>query len=118
VAIRTAELGPICPSARIGGILVADSSYGLAFSNDGRVDGVVWPAGYTARRESGVVLLIDPAGQVIAHEGDHVVAGGAADADGLSRPCFNIRVEPPSREIDGGAWLHAEEWFEVARRAG
>jgi hypothetical protein len=74
---------------------VADSTYGLALKSGGTVTGVVWPDGYSASRASGLVALIDPAGQFVAKEGDFVVAGGAEGADGLSHPCFNIHVETP-----------------------
>jgi hypothetical protein len=94
VALRTAQVGPVCEAARLSGILVADPTFGLAFKRDGGVQGVVWPTGYGARRESGVVVLIDPAGQVVAREGDYVVAAGAEGADGLDHPCSDIHVEP------------------------
>lgn len=97
VALRTAQVGPVCQAARLSGILVADPTHGLAFRRDGTVNGVVWPDGYRASRDSGVVVLIDPAGQIVAREGDLVVAGGAEGADGLSHPCVDIHVETPAR---------------------
>src|SRR5207244_10506732 len=61
VTIQTQAPTTICPAARVGGILVADPASGLAFKwSDGSVHGVVWPDGYSARREQdGVVVLID-----------------------------------------------------------
>jgi hypothetical protein len=62
----------------VGGILVADQESGLAFKG---VDGgpnvpIWWPNGWTARRERGEVLLIDPQGKVFAREGDRILASG------------------------------------------
>jgi hypothetical protein len=63
VALQTHPQLTICPAARVSGVLVADSNYGLAYQNEGGVQGVIWPRGYSARREAGVVFLIDPSGR-------------------------------------------------------
>lgn len=65
--------------ARMGGTLVADPSFGLALQNDGYRDGVVWPYGYSARRESGVIVLLGPSGAVVAREGDRIRAAGGGN---------------------------------------
>jgi hypothetical protein len=94
VALRTREPNQICAAARVGGVLVADPTYGLAFGNPGYVQGAIWPYGYSARRESGAVVLIDPSGHVIAREGDRIVAaGGSADDDAVNVDC-DIEVNP------------------------
>lgn len=80
--------------ARVGGTLVADPTYGLAFQNPGYVNGAVWPYGFTARRESGVILLIGLAGQVVAREGDRILAaGGSAGSDAVNVDC-DISIVP------------------------
>jgi hypothetical protein len=94
VALRTEPRPLVCPAARIGGILVADPSFGLGFAGNGYEYGVVWPDGYSARREHGVVVLLDAAGDVVAREGDRMVAGGTETDDGVGHPCFGIQVEP------------------------
>ena len=95
IAVRTERLGPVCQAARIGGILVPDSVYGLGFEVRGNEVGAVWPDGYTARRENGKVLLIGPYGQVVAREGDYVEAGGALGSDGAAHACTGIRRQAP-----------------------
>jgi len=78
VPINTSAPSNICDAARVGGILVYDTTYGLGFRGGDRVEVAVWPNGYSARREQdGVVVLIDPSGRVVAREGDTIVAAGA-----------------------------------------
>jgi hypothetical protein len=60
-----------------GGILKYDSTHGLGFKRGDTVRVVVWPNGYSARREQdGVVVLIEPSGRVVAREGDTIFAAG------------------------------------------
>ena len=94
IAIKTEREGPVCQAARIGGILVPDPTYGLGFQGGGYEYGAVWPDGYTARREGGKVVLLNAAGELVAREGDRVVAGGAVDSQGAGHACFDIHVEP------------------------
>ena len=82
----------VCPAARVSGTLTADSSYGLAYKNGVSVQGVVWPHGYSARRESGVVVLIDAAGHIVAREGDQIVSAGSYGADDVAMPCGDLDV--------------------------
>ena len=99
VAIRTrAQPNTVCMAARVGGILVADPTFGLAFKNSDDdleyVNGAVWPYGFSARRENGVILLIGPGGQVVAHEGDRMqAAGGSVGDDAVNVDC-DISVLP------------------------
>src|SRR5213592_2773613 len=58
VRINTGAPGGLCATAFIGGVLAYDSTYGLGLKGSGRVVVVVWPYGYSARREQdGVVVL-------------------------------------------------------------
>ena len=100
VTIQTQAPTTICPAARVGGILVADPASGLAFKwSDGSVHGVVWPDGYSARREQdGVVVLIDPAGRIVAREGDEIVSAGAVNDYGITFPCGDLEVHPSSTD--------------------
>ena len=86
----------ICEQARVGGYLAADARWGVGvrWEMNGEVHGVVWPYGYSARREAGGVVLLDRAGAVVAREGDRVVAGGSVGDDGTSHPCTHVHVEP------------------------
>jgi len=79
--------------ARVGGVLVSDAAYGLAFKSDGGAHGVVWPNGYSARREKdGVVVLIDPSGRIVAREGDTILSAGAWGDNGIAFPCTDLQV--------------------------
>jgi hypothetical protein len=80
--------------AAVGGVLVFDTTYGLGFKSGDSVRVVVWPYGYSARRESdGVVVLIDPSGRVVAREGDHLAAAGAFSETATYVEC-DLEVNP------------------------
>ena len=97
VTIQTQAPTTVCAAARVGGVLVADAAYGLAFRSDGGIRGVVWPNGYSARREQdGVVVLIDPSGRTVAKEGDTIASGGSSQGDDIAFPCGELQVNPPS----------------------
>jgi len=95
VALQTRPQQTICLAARVGGVLVADSNYGLAYQVDGGVHGVIWPHAYSARRVAGVVFLIDPSGRKLAREGDRIVSAGSYGPDGIALPCGDLQVNPP-----------------------
>lgn len=82
----------VCAAARVGGTLVADSTWGLGLINDGPSRGVVWPLGYTARWESTGIVLLDDTGAIVAREGDQIRSSGHASDDGVSHPCGRIQV--------------------------
>ena len=96
VAIRTVPAGTTaCDLAGISGTLVADSTYGLALETSGQRLGAVWPSGYTARRESGAVLLVGPEGAVVAREGDHIrAAGGYAEGEVIVECDVHVAPSP------------------------
>ena len=94
VPINTLAPSAICDAARVGGILVYDTTYGLGFKGGDRVEVAVWPNGYSARREQdGVVVLIDPSGRVVAREGDTIIAAGASGDTAVYVEC-DIGVNP------------------------
>jgi len=93
VTVQTQPPMTVCAAARVGGVLVADASYGLAFRRDGGTRGVVWPNGYSASRgKDGVVVLIDPSGRVVAREGDTISSAGYGDDSDVSFPCGDFEV--------------------------
>src|SRR4051794_15481371 len=94
VAIRTLPVVDICNAARVGGTLVADPAFGLAFENTGHRIGAIWPHGWSARPESGVVVLLGPSGQVIAREGDRILASGGSGPDDAVNVECDIQVNP------------------------
>ena len=77
-----------CLLVGFGGVLVADPTYGLALQGTG----VIWPTGYSARREGGKIVLLDPAGNSVAREGDLVSMGNPPD-NGVVHPCTPIEVD-------------------------
>jgi hypothetical protein len=96
VAIQTQAPQSICAAARVGGTLVADPDYGLGYKADGGTRGVVWPHGYSARREQdGIVVLIDPSGRIVAREGDSIESAGTWKGDPeIALPCGELEVNP------------------------
>ena len=72
-----------CLQARVGGTLLADPNSGLAFKGIAGSPNkpAWWPYGWSARRENGVILLVDPSGSVRAREGDEILASGGNSSD-------------------------------------
>ena len=56
-----------------------------------RGTGVIWPVGYSARREGGKIVLLNPAGNIVAREGDLVSMGNPPE-NGIVHPCTPIEV--------------------------
>jgi len=97
VPINTSAPRAVCEAARVGGILVFDTTYGLGFKSGDSVHVAVWPNGYSARRgQDGVVVLIDPAGRVLAREGDRIVAAGANGDTAVYVECDLVVNPSPS----------------------
>ena len=94
VRINTGAESSVCALAAVGGVLAYDTTYGLGFKSGDRVRVVVWPYGYSARREQdGVAVLIDPSGRVVAREGDHLAAAGAFSDNATFVMC-DLEVNP------------------------
>ena len=94
VDIRTRASNDACLEARVGGILVADDKAGLGFANAGHPMSVVWPDGFSARREWGRIVLLDARGAVVAREGDRILAAGGTAGDGAVGVWCHIQVNP------------------------
>jgi len=95
VVIRTqAQPLEVCEAARGGRTLVADPTFRLAFENPGYRQGATWPYGYSAHRESGVIVLFDPSGKTIADEGDRILAAGGVATDNAVNVDCDIQVNP------------------------
>lgn len=84
----------LCMTAIGGGILARNPRTGLGFGPESgdEVRDVVWAEGYTAWLEGGIATLRDPAGSLVAREGDRVMAGGGLRADGSWFACSSIGV--------------------------
>ena len=93
VLLRTEERpADACHAHPVRGTLVADEEHGVGLLIEGTVWEVVWPAGYTARRDPSGVVLLGP--DVVAQEGDEIVSAGAGltSGDGLAHPCGKVMV--------------------------
>lgn len=89
VQLRTAPAAvQACDDALASGRLVADPQSGLALAGStGAVLQILWPHGYTARRDPTGIALIGLKGEVLAREGDFITAGGGGTADGVFAVC-------------------------------
>ena len=79
-----------CPAARLGGWLTADPTFGLGLRDEpqgGPVYGVIWPNGWSARRDTSGIVLIDRGGDIVAREGDRIVMAGDMSYGRINRPC-------------------------------
>ena len=81
--------GPCLLVGGVEGVLVAEPTWGLTMAGIG----VIWPHGYTARREQGKILLFDRTGNIAAREGDKVNMGNPV-MNGVTTPCTPIHVLP------------------------
>ena len=91
VSIQTQKQSFPCLLMPARGVLVANSSYGVGLQGTDEagnlhVFGVIWPSGYSARREQGIIYLIDGHNNVVAREGDKVVLDASGMTDPIS-PC-------------------------------
>lgn len=76
------------------GYLVAHSDTGLGIRNGARTSPVLWPPGYSARRERGVAVLVRPDGVIAAREGDVIYFGSYTD-DARVVACGQVNIGPP-----------------------
>lgn len=79
---RSGTPGP-CPAALLTGHLIADSEWGIALlASNGRRTKLIFPYGYGARIEGGLIALVDDKGAVVAQQGNAVsVSGGYVDVE-------------------------------------
>jgi hypothetical protein len=87
-----------CDLALVEGRLVADARSGLALAADetGASIEIIWPFGYSARRDPVELALIDERGAVVAREGDRINVGGGSGADDAFVACAgSVRVLQP-----------------------
>lgn len=77
------------------GVLVPEPAYGLGLRNEaGRIVGVIWPFGYSARRDEAGTILFNRLGRPVAREGDNVQMAGWIDSrDGVVHPCAAPELE-------------------------
>jgi hypothetical protein len=83
-----------CPTALLGGTLVAHDLWGVAVQTDGPLVQVLWPSGYGVRTEGAVRVVLDERGQEVARTGDRVEIGGGfvGPRDGVWFACDGVSV--------------------------
>jgi hypothetical protein len=91
-----------CPTALLEGTLVANGSGGLSVrAPEGGIVPVHWPSGVGVGHEGDQLVLTNPLGQPIAHEGEFVsMAGGVPGDTPEFDACGPIAVSasrPPTR---------------------
>lgn len=84
-----------CPLMAIIGVLEPEPTYGLGLRTEaGRIVGVIWPFGYSARRDESGTILFNRQGRELARQGDTLQMGGWIDSrDGVSHPCASPELE-------------------------
>lgn len=80
-----------CPLELGGGTLLRDERTGFAFGITNVTEPVIWPYGYTAALVDGAALLVDPAGHIVAKEGDLVEATGWGGGDSGFHACTAVQ---------------------------
>ncbi len=88
------DLGGItaCYASGTSGLLVADAWAGTAIiEQDGDRYPVTWPIGFTGRRVSGEVEVVDSRGNVVTRTGTRVDMSGGYHNDGSFLACGDVR---------------------------
>ncbi len=76
-----------CLANVIEGGLVPDSAAGVAIEAAGQHLPIHWPAGYAGRRDGGIVVILDPSGQIVARTGTHIDLNGGESERGVWIAC-------------------------------
>ena len=91
-----------CMAALLQGQLIESTQWGIAVREpSGAVREVIWPAGYSAARATGVVTLRDPSGAAVANTGDWVEISGGELGGGAWLACPLDPVKPWDRTPEG-----------------
>ena len=89
VQLRTAS-APVnaCDEALLTGRLVPSAASGLAVADpDGKVTEMLWPFGYSARRDVSGISMVDDKGRLVAREGEMVHLTGGLGANDVWGAC-------------------------------
>jgi hypothetical protein len=81
-----------CPTALGFGRLTASGDDLVLADATGATHRVVWPDGYSVRRDGVALVLVDRFGTVKAREGQDVQFGGGIMSDGLAHACGDVTV--------------------------
>jgi len=79
------------------GLLVRNDQSGVALRDPkGLMRQVIWPDNYSTVNDNGWLIVLDAAGNTVAHEGDRVSIGsGEIDAKGTWLGCGGITTLAP-----------------------
>ena len=91
-----------CPTALAFGTVVADGPDLVLQDTGGATEPVVWPDGYSVRREGDLLVLTDRFGTVKARVGDRVEMGGGVSTDDRFHGCGDVVVVSPSVDPSKG----------------
>ncbi len=81
--------------ALMTGTLARHPQSGLGITGtDGQSMAVEWPFRYSARLETGRIVLVDETGKVVAREGDEISVGGGF-GNAFWHACGPVNVNPP-----------------------
>ena len=81
-----------CPTALATGVLTASGTDLLLTDDTGTPDDVVWPDGYSVRRDGDALVLVNRFGFVMAREGDRIDVGGGVMTDDRFHGCGDVVV--------------------------
>jgi hypothetical protein len=91
-----------CPTALAVGTLAEEANeLVLAWPGGGPPVHLVWPDGYSIRRDQGVLVVADLLGFVRARAGDYVELTGGEGLRGGFQVCGDFKVNPSSRQGTG-----------------
>ena len=84
---------------------MGDERWGMALEDTGGLTRkILWPPGYTTRRDARGLVLYDAVGSTVAREGDVVaIGGGETGSDGEWLGCGGITMVTSASESDPGA---------------
>ena len=89
-----AQENSLCGPADQGGYLAADGRTGLGLRIGAEVHPVIWPHGWSARRDlPGPLVLVGRDGSDVAREGDLVGLSGGFDRDDIFHACDDPHLE-------------------------
>ena len=86
----------MCPTALASGVLTARGADLLLADDTGAPMDVVWPDGYSVRRDGDRLSLVNRFGFVMAREGDRIDMGGGVGMDGRFHGCNDIVFRAPA----------------------
>jgi hypothetical protein len=92
----SASCSASCPTALVSGVLTASGTDLLLTDDTGAPIDVVWPDGYSVRRDGDALALVNRFGFVMAREDDRIDMGGGVGTDDLFHGCNDIVVRAPT----------------------